>query len=155
MLEQPLAGGVEQQTGEAATAAGTDHHDVVRMTGLGERLHCAAGHNRFADLEVGVCRADGFQTRVEHIFELLLLCRVVEIGVARHHGDHVQLGAPVRGEIRGDLQCAQAPLRVIGPNGYLGDHIVEMQQIVFVVGGTYEMPMARMACACVYKMLGE
>ena len=54
MLQQTLAGGAKQQTGEAATTTGADHDDVMIVAGLGQCAGCGAGHDLLVDLEVRV-----------------------------------------------------------------------------------------------------
>ena len=134
MLQQTLAGGAEQQAGEAATATGADHDHVVIEAGLGQHSDSRPRHDLLVDLEVRM----GLLERLDAHVEILLvgshdalILRTLHVG---HRGDDIQLGAPGIGEHGGDLQSLQTPLGFVGADGDFGDGVVQMHQVAFVVG---------------------
>ena len=95
MLQQTLAGGAKQQTGEAATTTGADHDDVMIVAGLGQCAGCGAGHDLLVDLEVRVSPLQAALMRtsrssLEGRHDAFILGALH----VRHGGDDVQLGTP-------------------------------------------------------------
>ena len=134
MLQQPLAGGAEQQAGETATSAGADHDDVMVVAGLGQCAGCGAGHDLLADLEVRVCRFKRLDAHIQILLEGRHDAFVLRALHVRHGGDDVQFGAPRIGERGRDLQRLQTPLGFVGADCHLGDGVVQVHQVAFVVG---------------------
>ena len=135
MLQQSLAGGAEQQSGKASTATGAHNHHIMGMAGLGQRVHGGTRYHGLVQLEVGVLlknrRDTDVQVLLEGVHHALVAVHALHL---RHGGDHVEFGIPGRGEVGGDLQRLDAPLRFVGTDGHLGDRVVQVHRVAFIIG---------------------
>ena len=104
------------------------------VAGLGQCAGCGAGHDLLVDLEVRVRLFKRLDAHIQILLEGRHDAFILGALHVRHGGDDVQLGTPRIGERGRDLQRLQTPLGFVGADCHLGDGVVQVHQVAFVVG---------------------